>query len=154
MIAVDRDVQREVHAGTVGYLTNSIVDGVTDGHTPSCFRVPNHFGVVQPHNRVESREAGRDHLGAAGESGEEVRFDETDCDSEVGVQPMAIEIYGYPVPGFTCLLQNGTIKGVVVEDSVAIHNSVAEHLSQFRVCVRAVCAGGNQNSDVRVGKVG
>ena len=83
-----------------------------------------------------------------------MRFDEADRDLQVGLQPAAIQKNRDSVLCFTCVFQGGVVEGVVVQDSVAVHDFVAEHLAQLCVRVGAVCAGGNQDDNVLVGEVG
>ena len=87
LIAIERHVDREMHRHHPRDLAHIVVDRVPFGDAPRGARVTDVPGIVERHDRFESGQSGRHHLGPAAETGEEVRLDEAGRDPHVGFEP-------------------------------------------------------------------
>ena len=104
--------------------------------------------VVQDEHRLEAREAGRDHLRAAAEAGEEVRLDEPGRDPDVGVHPGPVQRHRHAGRRRADVDERRGVAAVVVDDAVAARDVGAEHLLVFGRRVDAMRAGRDQDRDV------
>ena len=64
LLAVQRDVHREVDADHPGDLADVVVDRIALGDAPRRVRMADALGVVQHQHRLETRQPGRHHLRA------------------------------------------------------------------------------------------
>src|SRR6185369_4415425 len=69
-------------------------------------------------------------------------------------QPFAVEPYVHAGGGVPDPFQRRVVAAVVVDDAAPREHVAPEHAFQFRVAVRAVRAGGDQDGDVAAGDAG
>ena len=91
MAAVDDHVERERDIGRRCDRADVVVHRVPLRDAPTRVGVPDARRVVQRQCRLETREAGCDHLRTTREAGEEVRLDETCRDPHVGGEPLGVQ---------------------------------------------------------------
>ena len=88
LIAIERHVDREMHRHHPRDLAHVVMDRIALGDAPRGTRVADVPGIVERHDRLESGQSGRHHLGPAAETGEEVRLDKAGGDADVGIEPV------------------------------------------------------------------
>ena len=123
------------------------------GDSPNCHGVGDALSVVKLHDGIEACQTGSDHLRAAAESGEEVRFNEPGRDPHVSRQPRPVQPNGNTTRRFAHVLQHFGVEGAVVHDAVAARDVGAEHLVQLFRCVWAMGAGRDHDSHLIVRNV-
>ena len=87
LVGVEDHVESERDRGGRGDGAHVVMDRVALGDAPAGRRVRDARGVVEREDGLEARQSGRDHLRAAREAREEVRFDESRRDADVGLRP-------------------------------------------------------------------
>ena len=118
------------------------------GDPPARVRMPDHLSVVQPHDRLEPRQSGCDHLGAAAEPGKEVRLDEPGRDPHVGLYPRAVQPHRDPALDLPQRRQLRVVERVVHDDPIPVDDGCAQHLHQLVVGRGPVGAAGDQDGDL------
>jgi hypothetical protein len=148
LLAVEDHVEREVGRARGGDRTDVVVHRVALDAPPRRRGMADASGVVEHEHRVEPREPGRHHLGAAAEAGEEVRLDEAGGDPHVGLHPLAVEPHGHALAVLAEVLQAPRVARVVVDDPHAVRHLGAEHRPDLLVGVAAVGARGHEHGHV------
>ena len=147
MPPVDQDVDGKRDTGRRGDCPDRIVDRVPLEHAERRPGIGDPRRAVELEHRLEGSETRRDHLGAATEPGEEMRFDEAGRDPHVSVQPLAIQ--GNRHAGdHADVAEGGGIARVVVDDPPPPQDVVAEHLQALLVGARSVRSGRDEHDDV------
>ena len=148
LVGVEHHVQGERDPGGLADRADVVVDGVAVGDAPGRPRIADAGRIVQYEDGVERREARRDQLRAAGEPGEEVRFDEPGGDPDVRLAPLAVEpdrdVAAERAPPHHRLRR----PRVVVDDAHGVDDLVAEHRPQLLGRVRPVGSGRHEDDDV------
>ena len=109
---------------------------------------------MELHDGIEAGESGGDHLRAAAEPGEEVRFDESGGDAHVRFEPRAVQPNGDAARRFAGVLQRLGVERAVVDDAIAACDVGAEHLIELFGSVGTVGSRRYEDGDLIVRDVG
>ena len=148
LVAVERHIHREVNADHLRDLPNIVVDGIALGYAPRCVRMTDSPRVVKDQHRLESGKSGGDHFGSAAEPGEKVRLDESGRDSNIGSQPLTIQVDRDTSRGLAEIFERSVVPAVVVDNAVPPGDVGTEHLLQFCRGVRPMGARRDQNRHI------
>ena len=91
MLAVEQDIEAEVHAGSCRDDGEVAMDGVAIGHTPGRKVARDPLVVMEGENRLQPGKSRSGQLWAAGAPGKEVRLDGPGRDAHVSLHPPAVE---------------------------------------------------------------
>ena len=147
-VAVDGDIHAEVDTRQRGDPPHAVMNRVALGDPPARVRMPDHLGVVQPHDGLEPRQPRRDHLGAAAEPGKEVRLDEPGRHPHVGLDPRAVQPHRDPALDLPQRRQLRVVERVMHDDAIPVDDPRAQHFHQLVVGRRPVGATGDQDGDL------
>lgn len=145
---VECDVEEETGTGAKGDIAQFFPQGIAVGDAKGGFWVANVFFSVVAHDGLEAGDAGHDAFGTAAKSGEEVGFDETGDDAQVGFDGQFVDKSGSAVSGLAKLGKGADVSAVVVDDAVVADNFRREHLAEFFACVGAMGAELVEEGDV------
>ena len=103
---------------------------------------------MQHQHRLQAGEAGRDHLGAAAEAGEEVRLHEPRRDAHVRREPFLVQVDRRAGFRLAEIRERRVVAAVVVDDGVVRDDVVAEHAFELGARVRPMRARRHEDRDV------
>src|SRR4029453_8027733 len=126
-----RHIDSEVNADHFRDLANIVVDGIALRYAPRGVRVTDSPRVVQDQHRLEAGKSRGDHFGSTAEAGEEVRFDESGRDSNIGCKPLTVQVDRDASRGLAEIFERSVVPTVVVDNAGPPGWVGAEHLLQF-----------------------
>ncbi len=137
---VETNVEEEAWADAQGEVANFFPDGVADGHAESGARVADIAGIVIAHDGFETGATGHNSFGAAAEPGEEMGFDKTGDDPDVGLGEGFVDEGRDAAMGDAELFEGSGVLRFVIDDAVITNDFGREELLELGLSIGAVGA--------------